>query len=58
VIEKRLQGPANPSILRALEAIREIEGYNPDDAILLAHLRHQVDLLLADAVRAAIEEEL
>ncbi len=59
VIDDRLQGPPNPSILRVLEAIRGIEGGRPDDdAILLAHVRHQLDLLLADAVSELTREDL
>jgi hypothetical protein len=59
MLEERLQGPPNPSILRVLEAIREIKGKRPDNnAILLAHARHQLDLLLAEAVNAVTTEDL
>ena len=59
MLEERLQGPPNPSILRVLDAIREIEGGSPDDdAILLAHVRHQLDLVLANAVNAVTDQEL
>jgi hypothetical protein len=58
VIDDGFQG-GNPSIVRALEAILDIQGVRPDeDAILLAQLRNQIDLLLADCARAITDGNL
>ena len=58
MISERLQGRPNPSILRVLDALADVEGGEPcDDAVLLAQVRNAVDLLLADCART-IEEEM
>ena len=59
MVEERLEGPPNPSILAALEALQRVEKGSPtDDAVLLAHLRHQLDLLLAGCAREIAEKGL
>ena len=58
MLEGRLYGDPNPSLLAILEAIQAAQLGDPqDDCVLLGYARHQLDLLFARCTALSVEQD-